>query len=451
VIEEGGSAVQKLFIGGIVFMLCALGSGSSGFGETIPAPRGELRIVDKDPSNWISITFNVFEHLMELDHAGQLVPRLPTSWRWLNDRTLEAILRQGVKFHNGELFDAEVVKLNWEENTRQAQPHVSGAFMNFKPGSRLEITDPQTVRFAFPEPDGAALVKTGEGRVDLVTGLSPLETLRVAESPFARVVKNRGSHMMVFGQFDMRKAGSPWRDVRLRQVVNVAINRADLIRYATKGNGVIVPALVPVEAFGYDPDLAPYPFDPVNARQLLQEGGYPSELLIILIAPQDLEVQATVVSKMLEQVGLKVELQILDAVAFNQKTVLSHLELPAEQQPWDIALGSFFDVLNFSVFWLYHRFALDGVNDWVIEQPELRQLYEEVLGIVDREQQQRLIRQMERHTRDHAYSLFLYNPIQLYPANKAMEFVPYVTTILKLAETVVTEQHWSVRPAARQR
>jgi hypothetical protein len=29
--------------------------------------------------------------------------------------------------------------------------------------------------------------------------------------------------------------------------------------------------------------------------------------------------------------------------------------------------------------------------------------------------------------------------------NKAVEFVPYVTTILNFAETSVTEQHWSVR------
>ena len=64
---------------------------------------------------------------------------------------------------------------------------------------------------------------------------------------------------------------------------------------------------------------------------------------------------------------------------------------------------------------------------------------------MDRAQQQALIRQMERHTRDHAYFLFLYNPIKLYAVNKAVDFVPYVSTALNLAETWVTEQHWSVR------
>jgi peptide/nickel transport system substrate-binding protein len=292
--------------------------------------------------------------------------------------------------------------------------------------------------------DALELVKTSERRVDLVTELSPLETLRVAQSPFATVVKDRGALVTVFGMFNMRKTESPWRDVRLRQAVNFAINREDLIRYATKGNGVIIPALVPVHGFGYDPDLAPYPFAPAKVRPLLQEAGSPEGLTLTLIAPGELEVQATVVSKMLEQAGFQVDLQVLDAVTFNQKTVLSHLDQPPEQQPWDIALTSWSDLANFPVFQVYHVFALDGQTDWVMEQPELRQLRDRVLGTVDREQQQALIRQMERHTSDQAYFLFLYNPIKLYAVNKAVTFVPYSYT-LSLAETAVTEQHWSVR------
>lgn len=291
-------------------------------------------------------------------------------------------------------------------------------------------------------------IKTSEGGVDLVTELSPLETLRVAQSPFAAVAKTRGALRTVFGQFNMRKTGSPWADVRLRQAVNFAVNREDLIRYAVRGNGVTVPALVPDQRFGYDPDLRPYPFDPEKARQLLREAGYPAGFPVTLIAPEELKVQATVVSKMLEQVGLQPNLQLLDAVAYNRKILLSHLDQPAEQQQWDIALTSWSELLDFPVFQLYQMFALDGPYDWVLEQPELRRLYEQVLRSVDREQQQGLIRQMERHTSEHAYFLFLYNPVQLYAVNKGVEFVPYVT-FLNLAETGVATQHWSVRQAAK--
>ena len=293
--------------------------------------------------------------------------------------------------------------------------------------------------------EAVELVKTGEGRVDLVSDLSPLETLRVAESPFAAVVKNRGSLMTVFGQFNMRKLGSPWRDVRVRQAVNFAINRDDLIRYATKGNGVTVPALLPMQSFGYDASLTPYPFDPGKARQLLRDAGYPRGFPVTLIAPEVLEVQATVVSKMLEQVGLTVTLTMLDSAAYTRKTFLSHLEQPPEQQSWDIALISGSDTLNFPVYILYNYFALDGPYDWVHEEPDLQSFYQQVLHTVEREAQRGLIHQMERHTAEHAYFLFLYNPIQLYAVNKAVVFVPYVNTRLILAETTVTEQHWSVR------
>jgi peptide/nickel transport system substrate-binding protein len=151
--------MYKRLVRSLALVLVTLGWSNPGLGEQVPAPRGELRIVDKHQENWAWITFNVFEHLVEIDKDGQLVPRLATAWQWLGDRTLEISLRQGVKFHNGEVFDADIVKLNWDEYTRLRQPHMLGEYMNFTPGSRVEIRDPQTVRFVFPAPDGGALAK----------------------------------------------------------------------------------------------------------------------------------------------------------------------------------------------------------------------------------------------------------------------------------------------------
>src|SRR4030095_15341797 len=143
--HKGGAAVNKFVVGGIVLVLVTCGWGTRSIGEQRPAPRGELRIVDQSPWNWQYIVLNVFEHLVECSREGTLVPGLATGWQWLDDRTLEVTLRQGVTFHNGEVFDAEIVKLNWDEQKRLEQPFRSGNYMNFKPGSRLEIIDPYTV------------------------------------------------------------------------------------------------------------------------------------------------------------------------------------------------------------------------------------------------------------------------------------------------------------------
>ena len=293
--------------------------------------------------------------------------------------------------------------------------------------------------------DALELVKTTEGHVDLVTGLSPLETLRVAQSPFATVVKKRASLTTIFGQFNLRKRESPWHDLRLRQAANLAINRAHLIQYAAKGNGVVIPALIPPQGFGFDPTLVPYPFAPDKARQLLRDIGHGDGLAITLIAPDALAVQATVVSKMLEQTGFQVDLQMLDAVTYSKQTFVTAPEQPGKEPTWDIALIRQSGWMNFPVFQIYHLFALGGPYDWGSEQPELRRLYELVLGTVDREQQHGFLQQMERYTRAQALFLFLYNPIQLYAVNKAVVFVPYQIGSLNLAETSVTAEHWSVR------
>lgn len=289
------------------------------------------------------------------------------------------------------------------------------------------------------------LVKSGEGEVDLVTRLSPLKTLQVAESPFAKVVKSRGSYRTIVGLFNVRKAGSPWRDIRLRQAVNFAINRTDFIRYATKGNGRIVPALVSPETLGYDPTLAPYAFDPDKARALIRDAGYPEGLSVHLIAGRSRKVQATVLSKMLEQVGLSVKVDLVGSNTYRQQVSLYASDLPPEKRAWDIAIFSNNDLLNFPLYFPYQQNALDGIYDWVDEDPELRQLYEQALGTVDRDRQKALIRQMERDVHAHAYFLFLYSPIELYAVNKDVQFVPHRTGILNLVETSVTDQHWSVR------
>ena len=88
--------MKQLVVGSLILVLVTLGWGTVSTGEQRPVPQGELRIVDKNSLNWVAIVYNVFEHLMELDKDGTLVPRLATGWRWLDDRTLEVTLRQGV-------------------------------------------------------------------------------------------------------------------------------------------------------------------------------------------------------------------------------------------------------------------------------------------------------------------------------------------------------------------
>src|ERR1043166_1065256 len=53
---------------------------------------------------------SVYETLVNYDERAQkFVPRLAKSWKHIDDRTLEFELRDDVKFHNGDKFDADDV------------------------------------------------------------------------------------------------------------------------------------------------------------------------------------------------------------------------------------------------------------------------------------------------------------------------------------------------------
>lgn len=61
----------------------------------------------------------LWDNLVERNPTtGQYEPLLATSYKWVNETTLDLELRQGVKFHNGAAFTAEdvVYTLNWTSN-----------------------------------------------------------------------------------------------------------------------------------------------------------------------------------------------------------------------------------------------------------------------------------------------------------------------------------------------
>lgn len=82
---------------------------------TMAQPRGEIRVVESWRPDINVLGHNVLQYLFEyaLDR-NELVPCLAVSRRWVDDTTLELKLREGVRFHNGEAFDAEAVKFNFE-------------------------------------------------------------------------------------------------------------------------------------------------------------------------------------------------------------------------------------------------------------------------------------------------------------------------------------------------
>ncbi|TKD72646.1 ABC transporter substrate-binding protein [Pseudalkalibacillus hwajinpoensis] len=99
------------------------------------------------------------EEVIRADRFGNIVPSLAQSYRWIDQKTVEFVLRRDVHYHNGENFSADIVKLNFRQTKRWIAPHPPGTWLNLPNGSELEIIDDFTIRFHFPKPDGLAVAK----------------------------------------------------------------------------------------------------------------------------------------------------------------------------------------------------------------------------------------------------------------------------------------------------
>ncbi|GAC1629971.1 MAG: hypothetical protein NVS4B2_12770 [Chloroflexota bacterium] len=123
------------------------------------APTGTINVVDPSPLNWLFITWNTMEEPIRVDQEGRVVPALSTDAHWIDDRTLELTIRQGVRFQDGEPCTAHSIKQNFDEMQRWVQPHPPGTWINFPQESVAEVVDDYTIRFHLPGPDGLALGK----------------------------------------------------------------------------------------------------------------------------------------------------------------------------------------------------------------------------------------------------------------------------------------------------
>jgi peptide/nickel transport system substrate-binding protein len=138
---------------------------------TMPGAAETLRIgmvgdpATLDPAQSTSVTDRVAfaavcDKLIDLDAKLAYVPQLATGWSWSADRlALTMTLRPGVVFHDGEPFDAETVRFNFERNKTAAY---SRRQSELKPVKAVAAIDPHTVRIELSEPYAPLLAQLAD-------------------------------------------------------------------------------------------------------------------------------------------------------------------------------------------------------------------------------------------------------------------------------------------------
>ncbi|MFC2949126.1 glutathione ABC transporter substrate-binding protein [Virgibacillus sediminis] len=117
-------------------------------GDLVIATKSDAVSLDPPSSNdtpSADVLINIFETLVTQNENMELQPGLATEWEQVDDTTWEFKLQEGVTFHDGSAFNAEVVKANID---RILDPELASpvAFM-YNMITNVEVVDEYTVRF----------------------------------------------------------------------------------------------------------------------------------------------------------------------------------------------------------------------------------------------------------------------------------------------------------------
>src|SRR5262249_24120400 len=148
------------------------------------------------------------------------------------------------------------------------------------------------------------LLRSGE--VDLIDSV-PIDGVKSLESQF-EIVSQRS---LVINQirFNLKVfPNSEWKDVRVRQAMNMAIDRKTIVPEIYGGRADAIPGPISRSMAAFDPSLQPYAYDPDKAKSLLAAAGFANGFKISLVYPPGRrpgeEDTATAVAGYLKKVGI---------------------------------------------------------------------------------------------------------------------------------------------------
>ncbi|UTV99529.1 ABC transporter substrate-binding protein [Marinomonas rhizomae] len=157
---------SKKSLGMVLKTLAITGSltaASLSFASTLtvssPQDPGSWDPIDTFLVNWASVATNIYDGLTYRGPDLKLQPGLATSWEQLdNGKRIRFTLRQGVKFHNGEDFNAAAVKFTFDRlmgDEGKKGPQRS----NYSAIDSVEVIDDYTVDFHLKAADPVLLTK----------------------------------------------------------------------------------------------------------------------------------------------------------------------------------------------------------------------------------------------------------------------------------------------------
>jgi peptide/nickel transport system substrate-binding protein len=274
-------------------------------------------------------------------------------------------------------------------------------------------------------PDQVTLLKTG--RCDILFNLPPSSIPILEMVPGLRVLKGPATKSY-FAEINCTRA--PWGNRRVRQALNYAVDMQAIVRYKLQGHGSVLSTVLLPNAFGFDPGLQPYPYDPARARKLLKAAAFPSGHSISIYCSSEDLLFADGIALFLTKLGMRT------------RTVTQTVPRPqavGRDAPWDIFVGSWGNSTLDPAGILQPKFRSHGAGNFSgFASADLDSLMQEARRTMDRSRRSDLYRRIQALLFEEAPMIFGYAQDEYYGvARRVKNFIPSPSGMMDMHDVYV--------------
>jgi peptide/nickel transport system substrate-binding protein len=265
------------------------------------------------------------------------------------------------------------------------------------------------------------------GQADLVSDVPPDQVAKVKASGVARIEVSTLGGFVIMMKITNHLMPGPWQDVRVRKAMNHAIDMPTIIKTVLEGYGDILGVPLEKEAFGFNPNIKWYPYDPERAKTLLREAGHPNGFEITLHVPNrrymnDIEV-VQAMAQMLGKVGIKAKVEVGEQSVYTTKWRQRQL-LPVYMVAWGGAGIFDGDLLVNS---LHSKSALA-----IHKNEALDKILEEAQGSNDPEKRKALYFKAQEMIYEDAPIITAYQQAHIFGISNRLDWTPWIDNMLFL-------------------
>ena len=339
---------------------------------------------------------------------------------------------------NGGLFDnltVGIVPQGTDTNVAKTKPISSGPYrvVEFKTDEVVELEASEHWHHGPPKirnvsvrivPDATTLVlEMRRGTVDLEINQIPFENVPEFE--------NSAKHQVV------KKPGSVWQylafnlkdpvlsKIEVRRAIAHAIDRQRIVTDLLRGHGVPTDTMFGEGHWARATNLPTYPFDPNRARQLLDQAGYRDPdgdgprprftLTFKTSTDAEANLRAQMIQQMLQQVGIKVEIQTSEFGKFLDDVSKGNFQM------YSLSRNGIQDPDFYYVIFHSKNIPPEGQNRGYYSNPRVDQLIAEGRATFDRTKRKQIYGEIQRIVQEDLPYISLYHQINVAVMEKDLQ------------------------------